>query len=365
MKRVYSFINGVRHPWSREFWITLAIVILILGLVVWQVIAWVPWDGFWEWLTISKVDTQSNSTTYSSESGSTTMRNMGLVGAGLVTVGLLIWRGYAANKQASAAHRQAEIAQQQEERAQQQVDIAQRQAETAQQGLRNERYQRAAEMLGDEVLAVRLGGIYALQRLDEDHPEEYHVQIMRLLCAFVRHPTEDEKYEDKLKGMFGFGKPFIRADVQAVMDVIGKREKTRIALEEKSSYWPDLAGANLKALRMFKGNLRNAILVDADLSNSFLVDTDLTNAILGNANLSKANILGVILSGTFLRVNPHQELEPRFLLYDPTKPVRGLTQEQFDTARADPKNPPHYDEVRDANTDEFLDWQGAPIDDEE
>ena len=48
---------------------------------------------------------------------------------------------------------------------------ADRQADTAQQSLLNERYQKGAEMLGNSALAVRMGGIYALQRLAEDHPE--------------------------------------------------------------------------------------------------------------------------------------------------------------------------------------------------
>ena len=43
--------------------------------------------------------------------------------------------------------------------------VAERQADTAQQSLLNERYQKGAEMLGNEVLSVRMGGIYALGRL--------------------------------------------------------------------------------------------------------------------------------------------------------------------------------------------------------
>ena len=44
-------------------------------------------------------------------------------------------------------------------------------------------------MLGSEVLSVRLGGIYALARLAREHPEEYHVQIMRLLLCFCPKPN--------------------------------------------------------------------------------------------------------------------------------------------------------------------------------
>ena len=107
------------------------------------------------------------------ESGSTAIRNIVLVVAGLIALPLAIWRGV----------------------------VAERQPNTAQQSLRNERYQKGAEMLGSEVLSVRLGGIYALQRLAEDCPEEYHIQIMHLFCAFVRHPTKDEGLKSEQVGI--------------------------------------------------------------------------------------------------------------------------------------------------------------------
>ena len=99
------------------------------------------------------------------ESLSTTVRNLGLVIAGAIALPLAIWRSI----------------------------VAQRQASTAQRDLLNQRYQQGAEMLGSEVLTVRLGGIYALQRLAEEHPKQYHIQIMRLLCAFMRHPITGER----------------------------------------------------------------------------------------------------------------------------------------------------------------------------
>ena len=83
------------------------------------------------------------------ESVSTTVRNVGLVIGGVVAILLAIWRSRVAERQAGAA---------------------QRQANTAQQNLLDERYQRGAEMLGSDILAVRLGGIYGLQRLAEEHP---------------------------------------------------------------------------------------------------------------------------------------------------------------------------------------------------
>ena len=122
----------------------------------------------WNWLRSGAEEQEPNSTT---------IRNAGIVIAGFFALGFALWRGLVAERQAAAAQRQAETAERQAETAlrqtetaQRQVETAQRQAETAQQGLLNERYQRGAEMLGHEVLAVRLGGIYALQRLARGTP---------------------------------------------------------------------------------------------------------------------------------------------------------------------------------------------------
>ena len=97
------------------------------------------------------------------ESHSTTIRNVGLVVGGVIALVIAVWRGLVAN----------------------------REAHTAEADLGNTRYREGAKLLGSGVLAVRLAGIYALRRLAEDHPEEYHTQVMRLLAAFVRHPTTD------------------------------------------------------------------------------------------------------------------------------------------------------------------------------
>ena len=109
---------------------------------------------FWKWLSAG-------------ESGSTTIRNIGLIAVGVIALPLAIWRGI----------------------------VAERQAATAQQGLLNERYQKGAEMLGSHTLSVRLGGIYALEHLTVEHPGKYHLRTMELFCAFVRHPVEDKALE--------------------------------------------------------------------------------------------------------------------------------------------------------------------------
>ena len=122
------------------WWVTLIFGVSFLGILV----SW----RCWEYLHATE------------DSPSTTIRNMSFVIGGIVALFFALWRGR----------------------------LAERQASTGQQGLLNERYQKGAEMLGSGVLSVRMGGIYALQRLAEEHPKEYAIQILGLFCAFVRHP---------------------------------------------------------------------------------------------------------------------------------------------------------------------------------
>ena len=47
-------------------------------------------------------------------------------------------------------------------------------------------------MLGSDLLSVRLGGIYGLCQLAQDYPKEFHLRVVNLLAAFVRHPPPNE-----------------------------------------------------------------------------------------------------------------------------------------------------------------------------
>ena len=135
-------------PNSTAFWLVLVAVVLVCSILL-------PAAG-WDWL-------RSVESGGGGESNSTTIRNVGFLIAGVLALVFAVWRGVLLQRQA---------------------ETSKRQSETSEQGLLNERYQKGAEMLGSEVLAVRLGGIYALQRLAEEHPEQYHIQVLRLLCAF-------------------------------------------------------------------------------------------------------------------------------------------------------------------------------------
>ena len=348
---------------SGSFWFSALAVFLVLagiGFTFWQ----------WDWLHGSEPGTPA----------STILRNTGLLIGGVIALAFAVWRGLVAERQTAVSQRQAET--------------ALRQAETAQQGLLNERYQKGAEMLGSEVLSVRLGGIYALQQLAEEHPEQYHLQIMWLFCAFARKPPGSEK---RMVYQYAENEPTrrLREDVQAIVSAIGGRSKAGIGLEEAEENFQldlrdaDFHGASLNGASLKGANLSGAVLIRAELGRSDLREADLSKSDLGfanfnlailmdaklsgadmlGANLSRiviqhtdfslADLQGVNLSGTFFIQNVHIGLSERNVS---ESFATWLTQAQLDQARSDPNNPPKLNGVLDAETGEPLIWRGKPID---
>ena len=335
LNRMRRPLSVLRIPESRGFWITTSVVFFFVGIALTIV--------FWDWLS-------------GGESGSTTIRNIGFIIAGSVAIPLAIWRGVVADKQASAAGEQ--------------TDTALEQVAIAQRSLLSERYQRGAEMLGSKVLSVRQGGIYTLRRLVEKYGDTYHVEVIRLLCAFVRHPTRDDSIEIDSESHKSQDEPArkLRADVEDAMQALGSRSLAGTSLELNEDYKLYLRDANLSDLQIQDAKLSNAWLTNANLSGAVLprVDlsgarlrrTDLSGAKLWGANLSRANLRDANLSGTdFCGADAQSR--------NYNAPARGLTQTQLNRACADPDNPPKLDGVVDAVTGEPLVWRGGPCKDEQ
>ena len=66
--------------------------------------------------------------------------------------------------------------------------VAQKQVEAAQAGLLSDRYQRAVEMLGHDLVSIRRGGIRALTNLEIEHPDEYKWEVEGLLDLYESEP---------------------------------------------------------------------------------------------------------------------------------------------------------------------------------
>ena len=320
--------------YSTEFWLVFVAVVLlgsILGLAI---------EG-WDWLRPEPSDRQSDANDVAIESRSTTIRNAGFVIAGAIALVFAVWRGVVAQRQAETAQHQSET--------------LQRQSETSQQGLLNERFQKGTEMLGSEVLTVRLGGIYALQSLAEGHPDQYHVQVMRQLCAFVRHPTEvkgqptfeQEEYSMTREEILSIDPdrtdlpPIItatrfkpREDIQAAMEAIAFCHDKNQKAETDNSYWLDLHGADLRGVDLSNMNLARSPWTFELVSSFYQLITarrytDMRETKLDHASLIMTDLSDVDLSGS-----------------------TGLTQNRFDSATFDPERPPKLDNVLDPYTGE-------------
>ena len=66
------------------------------------------------------------------------------------------------------------------------------------------------------MIAVRLGALYALERIAQDSLRD-HVQIMKILCAYIRTNS-------KLDNSIDLTKP-LRADIGAAINIIAGRDK--------------------------------------------------------------------------------------------------------------------------------------------
>ena len=153
-----------------------------------------------------------------------------------------------------------------------------------------DRYSNAVEQLGHKEIAVRLGGIFALERLMRDSPADQPT-IMETLAAFVRQQTPPE--------LPPVGPPRPDGDVQAVLAVLGRRdpvEKERpINLEGTVLSGALLDGANLAGARLYGANLAGARLYGTNLSEANLMKADLTGAWLHRVNLTGTKLDKAIL----------------------------------------------------------------------
>ena len=135
--------------------------------------------------------------------------------------------------------------------------IASRTYRLTRQGQLTDRYTQAIEQLGSDKLDVRLGGIYALERIAIDS-ERDHPTIVEVLSAFVRehsHPGDAEESDKR---------PHLATDVKAALTVLGRLPSLpnvdRADLSSAYLVAADLRGVNLSGFRLVGANLQGAIL---------------------------------------------------------------------------------------------------------
>ena len=209
------------------------------------------------------------------------------------------------------------------------IEISQDNLRIAQDTQITERFTRAIDQLGDkERIEVRLGGIYALERIARDS-ERDHWPIMEVLMAFIRHNSHSVDQPSQPRKDRGHQPT---SDIQATLNVIARRSKQydeqnqRIDFSNSDLAYLDLrdtdlsravlASANLTGARIRRAELTEAILQESNLENADLLNcrlpysdlrsanlkaANLFKADLREANLSGANLTGAILSAVDLR----------------------------------------------------------------
>jgi len=162
------------------------------------------------------------------------------------------------------------------------VTATEQQVEVAREEQITERFTRAIEQLGSEKLEVRLGGIYALERIARDS-ERDHWPIMEVLTAYVR---ENARLTDTPEGEDSKESDPIATDIQAIVTVIRRR---RVEFDPELERL-DLRGTDLARVNLWGANLWGANLSGVDLSGADLSQTDLAWADLSGADLSGADL---------------------------------------------------------------------------
>src|SRR5215212_8554185 len=215
----------------------------------------------------------------------------------------------------------------------------QRTLELTEQGQITERFTRAIDQLGATYettgkprLEIRLGGIYALERIAWDSPERDYSTVMEVLTAYVRENTPQAPWpsEGSSDGASTSnaataeadegeqqpvppepGRP--TADIQAILDVL-KRSQFRVPeeyrtlldlseadLQGANLHRANLQGASLQYAKLQKADLQHAKLQKADFHGANLTAANLRHAKLQEADLSVANLQGAKLQGAFLQ----------------------------------------------------------------
>ena len=223
--------------------------------------------------------------------------------------------------------------------------IADKQTQINQESHYTELFTKAVEQLGavrengEPAIEMRIGAIFALERLAKDSERDYG-PIIETLAAYIREHCRDPKFFDD-KGLVGKelrqerekwieslreNPPADRSDVSAALTVLSRREKNRNWKSSTSDpeTQPDFTGANFQGSTLWnkseglarkdtnlrladlsgasleRANLSGAYLAEAKFEGAYLFGADLSGASLERANLSDIYLWRANLSGAYL-----------------------------------------------------------------
>ncbi|WP_404430679.1 pentapeptide repeat-containing protein [Microbacterium lacus] len=160
---------------------------------------------------------------------------------------------------------------------------------------RTDRYGRAIEQLGADSAAIRLGGIFALERLAVDSTRDRQT-ISNVLTGWVRDntefpPTGEDHYH---------ANPLPPSDLLAATEVIGRISALEGVDSRIDLSWTDLGAVKLRSARLAGSLFVGARLTSADFAGADLRGASFRGGALDSADLSGANLTGADLTSADL-----------------------------------------------------------------
>lgn len=182
------------------------------------------------------------------------------------------------------------------------------------------RYESAIVQLGSENLAVRVGGIYALEQLGHEAPF-VRQPIIDLLVSFVHTRSAELVTQQSGQRRWRSSRSVVVADdIEIAFGVLSRRwpkarirqvdldgvslRKVRlrgISLDRATLSGAHLIGVSLVDASLQRASLRGVVLVDSDLSGAKLCHADLRDADMRGAILYETDFKGATLNGCDLR----------------------------------------------------------------
>ncbi|WP_262694396.1 pentapeptide repeat-containing protein [Kordiimonas aquimaris] len=243
------------------------------------------------------------------------LRNYALILAALIGVPFLVWRSIVAQKQVDVAE-QGQITDRINKAVQglgaekvvRQLEETPRYKKRGDEWLRDEEgnlipairpdgkafIDRETFELTQPNLEVRVGAIYALERLAQDSLRD-HIQIMEILCAYIREnaPQKTLKPTEDLHE-----RPSLRADIQAAIRVIGRRSQDQVDVEWKREFRLDIRKANLSGGDFVGGNFSAAMFHDCLLEACWFREARLHGTQFFRSIINHSDFWGAELTGT-------------------------------------------------------------------
>ncbi|MBX3509203.1 MAG: pentapeptide repeat-containing protein [Parvibaculum sp.] len=177
-----------------------------------------------------------------------------------------------------------------------------------------ERFTKAVEQLGHSEVAVRLGAIYALERIAKDSERDF-VTIMETLAAFVRErapcSTPLSLEDDEMEELQDDGMARLKIDIAAAISVLARSIPLnspirvgpiteRVDLRNADLRGLDMPGALLAGFRFDGSDLSFAVLTDANLDEASLARARCIGINLGSVKANRAIFRGALLVGASL-----------------------------------------------------------------